>query len=83
MIMILTLQLLVMALHIVLNGCSYFGGAGYSNGVSGIDITSLNNILEYHKSIAENTSTIIELIGKLSGVSAAINSKFNITIFKR
>ena len=35
---------------------SYSGGIGYINGVSVIEITSLNNILEYHKSLVENTS---------------------------
>ena len=60
---------------------SYYGSsAPVANAAGFIDATSLNSILEYLKSIAENTSnnkvlpTIVELIGKLAGVTAAVNS---------
>ena len=59
------------------SGSSYSGGVGASGG---IDTASLNTALEYLKLIVENTSnnkvlpTIVELIGKLAGVTAAVNS---------
>ena len=46
----------------------------------GVDATTLNTIIEYLKTIAENSKyeaslpTIVELIGKLAGITAAVNS---------
>ena len=57
-----------------------YSSASVSTGSGGIDTNTLNTIIEYLKTIADNSKysaslpTIVELIGKLTGVTAAINS---------
>ena len=66
---------------------SYSGtSAPIANTVGGsIDATSLNTILEYLKTIAENSKyeatlpTIVDLISKLAGITATINSNSTTT----
>ena len=66
---------------------SYSGtSAPVANTVGGsIDATSLNSILEYLKIIAENSKyeatlpTIVDLVSKLAGITATINSNSTTT----
>ena len=57
-----------------------YSSASVSTGSGGIDSNTLTTIIEYLKTIADNSKysaslpTIVELIGKLTGVTAAMNS---------
>ena len=59
---------------------SYGTSAPIATTAGGIDPNTLNTIIEYLKTIADNSKysaslpTIVELIGKLTGVTAAMNS---------
>lgn len=60
---------------------SYYGSsAPVANTTGSIDATSLNSILEYLKTIAENSKyeatlpTIVDLVSKLAGITATVNS---------
>ena len=63
------------------SGSYYDSSAPAANGVGGsIDPNSLNTILEYLKTIAENSKyeatlpTIVDLVSKLAGITATVNS---------
>ena len=67
------------------SGSSYSSGGTYNSNsggyvAGGIDTASLNSILEYLKTIADNSKyeaalpTIVDLISKLAGITATVNS---------
>ena len=67
------------------SGSSYSSGGSYNSNsggyvAGGIDTTSLNSILEYLKTIADNSKyeavlpTIVDLVSKLAGITATVNS---------
>ena len=62
------------------SGSSYAGSAPIATAPGGVDATTLNTITEYLKIIAENSKyeaslpTIVDLIGKLAGITATVNS---------